>query len=538
MAEFNIRSNISEVTGAFGSFASSLTGPVVNAVKAVNASLLTLAANPIGAVIAAFGVAIIAVTAGLSKLQPVIDRVEIGLARLSATWSFVIDTIGSYLGIAEAPQQSLSETIRLAGELAKANQDLEESQIALTVRSAELRSESREALLLSADQTLSTEERVAALQAAGVATEELFRIQRVQLEAEVANAAATQNLLTSTREERQELADLQARLIALDGEEATALKEITGQQTGLIKAQRTLVEQQEAADQAELDRIRELRQEREIDLLIAGGATEEEVFEARLERAESEEERAQIMHEAEVARIEGIRDAKADAAEKEKEDAEELMAQMEKDEADAEKLNEQSLANTEIANDAKMASNLAVAEAAVNALTSLLGDSKGAMIAGLVASNAFEVAQILVADGKGRAAATAAAAPLLANPLTAVAGGAALTATNAAIAASTTAGLVGVGIATAAGIAGILAAPGEKPAEGGGGSGGAAPTGPTVAAPDVTTPQITNPDGTVTSTPVVTMGQSPTVLLTPTSGPGSLESSTRANNKRNNRRRL
>ena len=537
MAEFNIRSNISDVTSSFGSFASSLTGPVVNAVKAVNASLLVLAANPIGAVIAAFGVAIIAVTAGLSKLQPVIDRVEIGLARLSATWSFVIDTIGSYLGIAEAPQQSLSETIRLAGELTKANQALEESQIALTVRSAELRSESREALLLSADQTLSTEERVAALQAAGVATEELFRIQRDQLTEEVRIQTELVALTTSTREERQELADLQARLIALDGEEATALKEITGQQTGLIKAQRTLVEQQEAADQAELDRIRELRQEREIDLLIAGGATEEEVFEARLERAESEEERAQIMHEAEVARIEGIRDAKAEAAEQELKDMEAAAKEAE----EAKELEDDIIAEqanaVSIAEDAKREAINATVTAGINALTSLLGDSKGAQIAGLIASNAFEAAQVIISGSKAAAAATN-AANAAAVP-TAGASLALLPAQLATISATTASGLTGIGVATGIGIAGILAAPGEKPSGGGGSasSGSSFAAGPTVATPDVAPPQLTNADGTVNNQPFMGMMQ-PTVLLTPTSGPGSLESSTRANNKRNNRRRL
>ena len=557
MAEFNIKSNISQVTGQFSNFAGILTGGVTNAIKTVNVALATLAANPIGAVVAALGVAVIAVTAGLSKLQPVVDRIEIGVARLGAAFSFVVDTVGSWLGLNDAPALSFNETADAAGNLARATQDAAEAQIALTVRSAELRAEQRQQLLISADQTLSSEERITALRAAQVATEELFELQRVQLAEEVRILETQLALGTSTREERQELADLQARLIDLDANEASALKEVESQLTGLQKteAARVAAETKAAADRAtrreeeqaredeaaqkEVDRIREIRQEREIDLLIAGGATEEEVFEARLERAESEEERAQIMHEQEIARIEGIRDAKADAAEQEAKDNEAAMKQMERDEANADKLNQQSLDSTEIANRAKQDSNLATAEAAVNALTSLLGDSKGAMIAGLVASNAFEVAQILTSASRGSAAATASAAPLLANPITAGPAAATLAATQAAIAANTTTGLVGVGIATAAGIAGILSAPGEKPSGGGGGGGtsASAPQGPTVATPETGTPQLTQQDGTVTNQPSTQIVQ-PTVLLTPTSGPGSLEASTRANNKRNLRRRL
>ena len=67
------------------------------------------------------------------------------------------------------------------------------------------------------------------------------------------------------------------------------------------------------------------------------------------------------------------------------------------------------------------------------------------------------------------------------------------------------------------------------------------PSGPTVATPR--NPVAAMPPGMANNQmlaqiPINTMDLQPTVLLTPTSGPGSLESSTRANNKRNNRRRL
>ena len=109
--------------------------------------------------------------------------------------------------------------------------------------------------------------------------------------------------------ERARLAELRARLIELRSEEASLLKETTGQITGLQRAQQTLADTEAKAAQQKIDDARELRQEREIDLAIAGGATEEEVFELRLERAETEDEMAEILHDREVFRIESLRAA-------------------------------------------------------------------------------------------------------------------------------------------------------------------------------------------------------------------------------------
>ena len=62
-----------------------------------------------------------------------------------------------------------------------------------------------------------------------------------------------------------------------------------------------------------------------------------------------------------------------------------------------------------IAENTKQDAALATASAITNTLTSLLGDSKGAQIAGLVAQNAFEAASVLVSGTRASAAATAAA---------------------------------------------------------------------------------------------------------------------------------
>lgn len=337
MADFNIRSNVNDLVSSFGSFASQLGGPVVAAIGSVQTAFLTLAANPIGAVLTVLGLAIAAITVGLSKLQPVVDEINVAIAQLSAAWSFLIDTVGSYLGIADAPALSFRDTVAAAGELERATIAVADANNVLIVRSAELRAEQRALALQAADTLQSNEDRIDALNRAEVATRELFDIQREQLDEEIRILAAQQALGSNTREDNEELARLQASRIDLNAMESAQLMAFVAQRSGLIKAEQALEDMRVATAQAEVERMRELRQEREIDLLIAGGATEEEVFEARILRAETIEEQAEIEHERTISRIVEQRDAQAEADEAEmqaiqdKMDAEDEAAQMQMD---------------------------------------------------------------------------------------------------------------------------------------------------------------------------------------------------------------
>lgn len=427
MANFNIDSNIGDVTSSFGSFSSLLSGGVTSAISTVNAGLLTLAANPIGAVLAVIGVVIVAITAGLSKLQPVVDRIDQAMAALGATFSFFVDTVGSWLGLGDAPALSLRETALAAVELEKQSQAAADSQIALIVTSAELRAEQRQASLESADVTLATEDRINALERAEVATRSLFDAQRTQLDREISILAQQQALGNNTREDNEELARLQADRINLNAMEASQLRAFTAQRTGLVlreemaaanalKATQAMsaarqkaadaqtardLKEQEAADAAaakEVDRIRELRQQREIDLEIAGGATEEEVFQLRLDRAETQDEMDQIIHERAVSRIEERREAEATAEEAR------LAAIAKQEEAEAQAAADQMALD-------EMATQLAIEQdqRTFDNLISLLG-------AGSVAGRAIALTQATISgiEGVQNAFTTASASPITA----------------------------------------------------------------------------------------------------------------------------
>ncbi len=348
MAQFNIQSNISEVTGRFSAFSSLLSGGVKNAIGVVNTSLLTLAANPIGAVLAAVGVVIVAITASLSRLQPVVDEINVRVAQLSAAWSFLVDTVGSYLGIADGPSMSFRDTVVAAGELERATQSLADEQNELIVSTARRNATIAEQRLIAADATRTDEERIEALREAQRVTNELFDDEERVARERLRILTEQQALGDNTREDNEEAARLEAQLIELGTRRSRTLMQTEAAATALerrtqmaadaatrsaeAQAERDQKEEDRAEEMAqkEMDRIRELRQQREIDLLIAGGSTEEEVFEARLARAETEEEVAQIMHEQEVFRLEEIRDAKADEAEEERKQIEETMLAEEK----------------------------------------------------------------------------------------------------------------------------------------------------------------------------------------------------------------
>ena len=332
MANFNINTNISGVIGMFNNFRTLLSGGVTQAVGAVNKALLTLAANPIGAVIAALGVAIVGLTAILRRFQPVIDLIDQGLAALSATFDVLADRIGFLFGVTEKNTLSFREAAEAAIELEKASQRLADAEIEQITVSAMRRAEFARARLDAADATKSDEERIAALDEAqriqneGIDEELVLRRERLRILRE------QQALGANDRADNEEAARLEAEIIDLDAMRLRQLRQTETQRSALIKrtqdqqaaeeararsaAERAEEERQREEDdaQAEVDRIREIREQREIDLLIAGGATEEEVFQARLDRAETEEEMAQIRHEAEVQRIKDERKEKADAA--------------------------------------------------------------------------------------------------------------------------------------------------------------------------------------------------------------------------------
>ena len=105
----------------------------------------------------------------------------------------------------------------------------------------------------------------------------------------------------------------------------------------------------------------------------------------------------------------------------------------------------------------------------------LAGENKALQVTALLVQQAASVAQILSRSAAAKAAATASAAPFLANPLTAIKGALFLKTALTANTIATTTGLAGVALAVGSGIAKISSAGGGGNSSGGGGAAPAAP---------------------------------------------------------------
>ena len=258
-----------------------------------------------------------------------------------------------------------------------------------------------------------------------------------------------------------------------------------------IAEEKRIRDEKEAEVQRQFEEERETRQRRELEILEAQGITQEELFDERLERAETEDEIAEILHQRALFRIREMTESEEEACEtKEK-----------IDDACADNM-------TKNINDQIGALNDFATQAAL-----LAEESKGLAIAAVITNAA--VAGIAAwrswtEDGPfGQPGNTIAAVAQI--------------------------GIIGLGAVQA--IKSINEA----------GSGSTAPSassfvgGPTVATPATGQSQApsfnTNTQSIAPNIDNIVV-QQPTVLLTPTNGPGSLASTMAANDKRQQRRRL
>ena len=352
MARFNIESNIQEQTGLFQQFGGVLGGlPSIFATVrgAVTALTAAIAANPIGALLTVISAGVVAVTAALSQLQPVIDEINVRLAQLGAAWQFVVDTVGSYLGIAEAPPRTFRETVIAAGELERATQDLDDAQNDFIVTQARLNAAISEQRLIAADATASEAERIAALEEAQRLTNQLYDEEQTLLRERVRILQEQQDLGENTRADNEELNRLQADLINLDTARNNALRETVSMLSALRNAQMAANETTEESTELTREQIR----------------AQEEAARAAMRRADIEAMFSQMAADAVIEAEYAKSDAATDSA-----------------------------------------------QIITEGLFGLLGDSKGIQIAGLIASQAFEAAGIITTGARAAAQAQATAAAL------------------------------------------------------------------------------------------------------------------------------
>jgi hypothetical protein len=157
-------------------------GQVAGQVGVVNESLLALAANPIGAVIAAVGIILIALINEFSKFEAVSDSLGAAWEQVSSIFSIfaskilgplvdgfvqlvdvvanAISTFSSFLGL------DIESGSKRIGELAKEIDNLKDAQADLNLKIAESGTQLAKAREIAVDHTKSTKERIEALKEA------------------------------------------------------------------------------------------------------------------------------------------------------------------------------------------------------------------------------------------------------------------------------------------------------------------------------------------------------------------------------------
>jgi len=248
----NVIGSLTSMQGASGQVATGI-GVVgnafrgsVGAFKAAGGGLrgftAALTASGIGAILPIIG-ALITI---LGKIQPVVDVANRVVQAFSVTLKTVADRI---LGLVEAAQllfqgkfseaadkakesfagmgAEIVENVKANDRLVKSMQQLEEAEISLTTKRAQANKELAQARLDSRDENRTIEERISALQRALQIEEEIAQ-EEMRMAAERARILEEQvSLTTSSREELQELADAQARVIELETQSIMRQSEAT-----------------------------------------------------------------------------------------------------------------------------------------------------------------------------------------------------------------------------------------------------------------------------------------------------------------------
>ena len=166
--------------------------------SAFNKQLLVLLANPIGLVIAGIVLAVAGLVAIFRTFQPVVDKVEQGLAALSAVATTIKNTFIAVvtgtksLGDAFSSLGSdISDTASRTMDLVKAQQDLEDVLAQQEVQSSRTRAEINKLNVQAKNRALSEAERLKLLEKAGKLEQQDFnqRVKNANEEVRIAREA-------------------------------------------------------------------------------------------------------------------------------------------------------------------------------------------------------------------------------------------------------------------------------------------------------------------------------------------------------------
>ncbi len=154
--------------------------------SAFNKQLLVLLANPIGLVIAAIVLALAGLVAIFKTFQPLVDKVEQGLAALGATLNVIKNTfLAVFTGTKSLSEafgslgSDMSSAAKRTMELVKAQQDLEDVLASQEVQTSRTRAEINKLNVQAKNRALSEAERLKLLEKASKLEEQDFK-QRVK----------------------------------------------------------------------------------------------------------------------------------------------------------------------------------------------------------------------------------------------------------------------------------------------------------------------------------------------------------------------
>lgn len=203
--------------------------------------------------------------------QPLIDFVNIQMARLGAVFSTVVEAIANFFteGISafDNLDDKIAANVQSAEDLEKATIALDEATIKLTATSAKLRLERAKLRIISNDESASLEDRIRAQEEAIVLTQELAVLEVQQAVERARILEGQQALGKSSREERQELATLQATIA--DAE----IRRLNEERTLLLKLG-TLQKRLDTEQIARQTEINRLLQEQNTEIVKNIGVTQ------------------------------------------------------------------------------------------------------------------------------------------------------------------------------------------------------------------------------------------------------------------------
>ena len=249
---------------------------IVNGIKGLRTmkitSKTTFKAIKVG--IASTGIGLLVLALGslvsyFSQSQKGADKLKVAFAGIGAAISVLVDRLTTFggglvkilsgdisegLDILKDSFKGVGEEIKnetaAAAALEKANQKLQDREIAMIKTRAEARRDIEAAKLASADQTKTTQERAAALERA-IEIEKRVANEEIAIAKERARIITEQNALgESMRADLEAQAEAEARVIQLEAERDVKLKELVGVLSGYKNATQGLTEDELAAAEA------------------------------------------------------------------------------------------------------------------------------------------------------------------------------------------------------------------------------------------------------------------------------------------------